>query len=231
LFHGEDVTPYETFCQDVERCLACPLARTRQQVVISRGNPEADLVFIGEAPGKKEDAIGEPLVGAPGKLLDDMLEALKLDPDKDICIFNILKCRPPSSEFPKPGAVKKCLPLLDRQLELVSPKVVILVGKMAAQYLVWRAYPAAPKMEDLSGRWIWSQRYPHIQFFAMYHPAYLLGLEDDDPDAFEDEYDNCLDTIEWGVHLLEGKEPPLEPLVVGSRVMIEKARTRRERAG
>lgn len=222
------MNPYEAFSQDVQRCMRCPLARTRNSVVISRGNPQADLAFIGEAPGYNEDLEGVPFVGKSGRLLDDMLKEFGLT-EEDFVIYNVLKCRPPENEFPTGGIVKKCLPLLDKQMELVDPKVVILVGSKAAHYVVWRSYPGAPKMEDLHGRWIWSQAQPHIEFLAMYHPAYLLRIEGRNPRDFDRHYDKALDIIEYALDLLEGKQPPMEPLVVGSRFLIDREREKRDR--
>lgn len=216
---------YEIFAQDVQKCTRCPLAKTRTNVVVSRGNPKADLAFIGEAPGYHEDLEGLPFVGASGRLLDEMCAQMRLKPSEYV-LFNILKCRPPNNEFPTGGVVKKCLPLLDHQMDLIGPRVVILVGSQAAQYLVWRSYPQAPRMMDLVGQWIWSQAYPHIDFLAMYHPAYLLRLEDSRPLEFDDAYEDSLDTIELAMDLLDGKRPPVEPLVVGSQVLIERARRR-----
>lgn len=221
--------PYDLFRRDVERCMACPLVKTRQQVVVDRGNPKAKLVFVGEAPGQHEDEIGEAFVGKSGDLLDQMLGEFRLT-EADFVLLNVLKCRPVNNEFPTQSVVKKCLPHLDRQLQLIDPKVVILTGSKAAQFVVWRSYPAAPRMDDLHGRWIQSQRLPLIEFLAMYHPAYLLRLERDSQRDFEREYDRCLEIIEWALDLIDNNtKPPVEPLVIGSQVLIERARKRHER--
>ena len=188
---------------------------------MDRGNPEADLAFLGEAPGKYEDEIGLCFVGQAGNLLDEMTGVFGLTED-DLAIFNVLKCRPPGNKFPTGGIVKKCLPLLDRQIELMSPRVVILTGHNAASYTVWRSYMKAPKMEDLAGRWIWSSLYPTIDFLAMYHTAHTL--RQDRRDDYEDEYEQSVGVIEMALDLLEGKQPRQEPLVVGPRIKIEKAR-------
>lgn len=220
--------PYDLFRRDVERCMACPLAKTRQQIVLDRGNPKASLAFIGEAPGQNEDEIGEAFVGRAGDLLDQMLRDFRLT-EADFVLLNVLKCRPVNNEFPKPSVVKKCLPHLDRHLQLIQPKVVILTGSKAAQFVVWRAYPAAPRMDDLHGRWIQSQRLPLIDFLAMYHPAYLLRLERDSQEAFDREYDRCLRIIEWALDLIDDNiQPPVDPLVIGSQVLIQRARERHE---
>lgn len=215
---------YEKFRSDVQRCMACPLAYTRRHVVVDRGNPEAKIALIGEAPGEWEDEEGVAFVGNSGDLLDAALEEARLDPEKDVIIFNVLKCRPPKNEFPMPSVVKKCLPHLDRQFDIVQPKVAILVGKAAADYFVWRSYPMAPKMEDLAGRWIQAQHHPHVDFLAVYHPAYILRLEDTNMEEYEDEYERTVRTFIMARKLLKGIEPEMEPLVAGSKYLIEKAR-------
>lgn len=215
---------YAKFRNDVERCMGCELAKYRQHVVVDRGNPEAKIALIGEAPGEQEDEEGLAFVGRSGDLLDDVLYEAGLEPETDVIIFNVLKCRPPKNDFPMPAVVKKCLPHLDRQIGLVNPRVVVLVGKAAADYLVWRPYPMAPKMEDLAGRWIQAQQHPLIDFTAIYHPAYLLRLEDKNPDAFEAERERTILALMMARGFLDGEEPDQEPLVSGSPYMIEDAR-------
>lgn len=216
---------YERLVQDVERCFACPLSKSRLNVVIDRGNPEADLAFVGEAPGRNEDEIGEAFVGVAGEELDELIYEADLD-ENNLIILNILKCRPPKNEFPTQSVVKQCLPLLDRQIGLINPKVVVLTGRQAARWTIWRSYMQAPNMGDLAGQWIWSQRYPLIDFLAMYHTSWLLRMKRMKPREYEDERERSLDVLEWARDLLDGKEPPVEPLVVGARVRIERARAR-----
>ena len=217
---------YERFEQDVARCFSCPLSKTRIQVVIDRGNPEADIAIVGEAPGKNEDETGLVFTGKAGYELDEILEEGGLDPQEDVGMFNILKCRPPDNEFPTPSIVKQCLPHLDRQIALMNRKVIIMTGKNAALYTVWRSHGQAPPMGDLHGRWIMSQKYPLIDFLAMYHTAWLLREEEHDPKNYRKQREIAIDVVEWAADLLKGEQPPLEPLVVGARHYIERRRKR-----
>jgi uracil-DNA glycosylase family 4 len=117
-------------------CVACPLSRTRTNVVFGVGNPSADLMFVGEAPGRDEDLQGEPFVGRSGKLLDRLM-AEELGIDRSSCfIANTLKCRPPDNRDPLPGEVATCRHFLDRQVELIDPKVVVTLGNFAARALL-----------------------------------------------------------------------------------------------
>ncbi len=216
---------YKRLEEDVERCFNCPLSKTRTNVVIDRGNPEAKIVILGEAPGAREDEQGLAFVGRSGYELDDIITLGGLDPEDDVLICNILKCRPVDNEFPTGSIVKQCLPLLDRQIALVDPRVVILTGKNAALYTVWRSYGQAPKMEDLHGRWILAQRYPLIDFLAMYHTAWLLREEENDRENYERQKEISIDVVEWAAEIVKtGKAPPIEPLVIGTRHFIDRKR-------
>lgn len=147
-------------------CTACPLAKGRTQVVFGVGNPHADLVFIGEAPGRDEDIKGEPFVGRAGKLLDKMLAALSLDRG-DIYIMNVVKCRPPQNRDPKPEEVQACQTWFDAQWQAISPKLVCLLGRVAAQNVLETDAPLA----SLRGRW---HERNGVPVWVTYHPAYLL---------------------------------------------------------
>ncbi|MFM2415826.1 MAG: hypothetical protein RL385_549, partial [Pseudomonadota bacterium] len=117
----------------VAHCTRCELAKTRTQTVFARGNPESPLVFVGEGPGQEEDKTGLPFVGAAGQLLDKMLHAMGLNRERGVYIANVIKCRPPHNRNPDPAEVAQCTPYLLRQIELLQPKIVLAMGRFAAQ--------------------------------------------------------------------------------------------------
>jgi uracil-DNA glycosylase len=154
-------------------CVRCPhLARSRTQVVFGVGNPKAELMFVGEAPGADEDAQGEPFVGRAGQLLTKIIEAMSFRRD-DVYIANVLKCRPdmpPGSSGnrkPTPEEMKTCLPWLERQIELIKPRVMVALGATALEGLLG----ATTAVNKLRGRWL---DFHGIPVMATYHPAYLL---------------------------------------------------------
>ncbi len=147
-------------------CRLCRLAETRTQVVFGTGNEQADVVFIGEAPGQEEDRRGEPFVGRAGQLLDRMLSATGLDRDS-VYIMNIIKCRPPNNRDPKGDEVQACNLWFEQQLDLLQPRVLCLLGRVAAQTLLETDAP----LGSLRGRW---HAYQGIPVWVTYHPAYLL---------------------------------------------------------
>lgn len=149
-------------------CRSCELHRGRTQAVFGVGDPCARLMIIGEAPGADEDRLGEPFVGRAGQLLTAMLAALGLERSQ-VYIANILKCRPPNNRDPKPQEAEQCTPYLRRQLELVSPKVVLAVGRIAAQWLLETDAP----LGRLRGR-VHSFGPDATPLVVSYHPAYLL---------------------------------------------------------
>jgi uracil-DNA glycosylase family 4 len=116
-------------------CTRCPLAATRTQVVFGVGRPDADLMFVGEGPGADEDRTGEPFVGRAGKLLTTLIEGIGLTRD-DVYIANVVKCRPPGNRDPQPDEIASCRPYLERQLELIDPKVVVTLGNFATKLLL-----------------------------------------------------------------------------------------------
>ncbi|MFZ5862624.1 MAG: uracil-DNA glycosylase [Nitrospirota bacterium] len=147
-------------------CRRCGLAPTRTNLVFGVGNPRADLVFVGEAPGAEEDAKGVPFVGAAGQLLTKIIEAMGLRRD-DVYIANILKCRPPGNRNPLPDEIDSCEPFLISQLEIIAPKVICALGTFAAQTLLKTKDP----ISRLRGRW---HAYHDIPLMPTFHPAYLL---------------------------------------------------------
>ena len=150
----------------VANCTRCELSGTRTNTVFGVGNVEADWLIIGEAPGAEEDRRGEPFVGRAGQLLDQMLIAIGQSRDT-VFIANILKCRPPNNRDPKPAEAAACRAYLERQIELIQPKIVLAVGKIAAQNLLGTDDPVGRmrgRAHDLGG----------IPLVVTYHPAYLL---------------------------------------------------------
>ncbi|MEM7165088.1 MAG: uracil-DNA glycosylase [Planctomycetota bacterium] len=151
---------------EVASCERCALAKTRTQTVFGVGNPAARLMFVGEAPGRDEDAQGEPFVGKAGQLLDKIIVALGLRRE-DVYIANVLKCRPPGNRDPQPQEVGSCTPYLERQIDLIAPEMIVALGKPAANYLL----DTTEFLGRLRGR---THEYRGIPVVATYHPAYLL---------------------------------------------------------
>ena len=125
--HGD----LDSFKEAICSCQKCPLSQTRQNFVFGVGNPQADIVFVGEAPGEQEDLQGIPFVGRAGKLLDKILAAIDLTRD-DVYICNVLKCRPPNNRNPHPTEVEKCEPYLINQLKIIKPKLIVSLGRVSA---------------------------------------------------------------------------------------------------
>lgn len=164
---------FQSLRQAVLACEKCPhLVRSRTQVVFGVGNPEAELMFVGEAPGADEDAQGEPFVGKAGQLLTKMIQAMGFE-RTDIFIANVLKCRPdmPAGESgnrkPKPAEMATCLPWLREQIDLIRPRAIVALGATAVEGLLGDTSP----MRDLRGRWL---EFQGIPVMVTYHPAYLL---------------------------------------------------------
>lgn len=147
-------------------CRACPLGDTRTNFVFGTGNPAADIVLVGEAPGGDEDRVGEPFVGRAGQLLTKILEAINLRRD-DVYICNIIKCRPPENRDPQPAEVAQCEPYLHEQLRIVQPKILLALGRIAAQTLLRTNASLTKLRADV-------HRYEGIPMMVTYHPAALL---------------------------------------------------------
>ena len=159
-------------------CVKCPLGHTRTKFVFGVGNPHATLMLIGEAPGADEDAQGEPFVGRAGQLLNKILEAINFKRG-DVYICNILKCRPPNNRTPQPDEVEQCIPYLQKQIELIKPKVILCLGLVAAQNLLH----TTEGLGKLRGRVI---TYEGIPLMVTYHPAALLRNPNWKRPAWED---------------------------------------------
>jgi uracil-DNA glycosylase len=153
-------------------CRACGLAAGRTRLVVDRGNPAARLMVIGEGPGREEDLAGQAFVGRAGRLLDELLAAIGLNTDRDALIANVVKCRPPDNRAPQAEEARACVPFLLRQIELVAPVCILLLGATAARFL----FPGkkSPTMRDEAGKLFGHPGHPGITFMMLYHPAYLL---------------------------------------------------------
>ncbi|MEP6941898.1 MAG: uracil-DNA glycosylase [Betaproteobacteria bacterium] len=167
------------FAADVEACTACGLCKTRRRSVPGVGDTRADWLFIGEAPGADEDARGEPFVGQAGRLLDNMLLALGMRRDRNVYIANVLKCRPPDNRTPTSAETQACRLYLDRQIELIRPKLIIAMGRSAANTLL----AADASIASMRGR---VHRYASVPLIVTYHPAYLLRSLPEKAKAWED---------------------------------------------
>ena len=165
--------------QIVPACTACGLHKTRAQTVLGVGDEQADWLFIGEAPGAEEDRLGEPFVGQAGKLLDNMLAAIGLNRAENVYICNVLKCRPPGNRNPEPEEVAQCSPHLAKQIALIQPKLIIAMGRFAAQTLL----NSDASIASLRGR---LHQYGGLPLIVTYHPAYLLRNLPDKSKAWED---------------------------------------------
>lgn len=163
---GDNKKNLDAFRASICDCHKCPLGESRKNIVFGEGNPDARLVFVGEAPGAEEDMQGRPFVGAAGQLLTKIIEAIKFRRE-DVFICNILKCRPPGNRDPEPSEIEQCEPYLIRQLEILKPAVICSLGKFATQTLLKSQVP----ISKLRGR---VHRYHDIKLVPTFHPAALL---------------------------------------------------------
>ena len=168
----------EDLKKEFKDCMMCALSATRTQVVFGSGNPDAKLMFIGEAPGFDEDRQGEPFVGAAGQLLTKIILAMKLKRE-DVYIANCLKCRPPNNRNPLPTEIVTCQPILMQQIEIIKPQIICALGKFAAQTLL----RTEESISRLRGRFFdWNG----MKLMPTFHPAYLLRNPGDKKLVWED---------------------------------------------
>jgi DNA polymerase len=176
----EENLDWEQLRSRVAACTRCALSKTRTQTVFGIGDPNADWLIVGEAPGAEEDRRGEPFVGRAGQLLDSMLRAIGLARER-VYIANVLKCRPPGNRDPAPVETAECLPYLERQIALLKPKIMLAVGRIAAQNLLKTELPLA-RLRQQEHRF-GAARVPLV---VTYHPAYLLRTPTEKRKAWED---------------------------------------------
>lgn len=164
-FSGHDLS-LQSYFQKIKECTACRLADSRKKFVFGVGNESANLMCIGEAPGRDEDMQGEPFVGAAGQLLNKMLAAIGFARE-EVYIANVIKCRPPSNRDPEADEVAQCLPFLRRQVELVNPKIILVLGRIAARHLLHRDDALSALREEI-------HTFMAARVVVTYHPAALL---------------------------------------------------------
>jgi DNA polymerase len=162
----------------LQGCTRCALCEKRQNIVFGVGNPQADLVLVGEAPGREEDEKGFPFVGEAGRLLDRILFALQLS-RQDVYICNVIKCRPPNNRDPQPAEIASCEQFLKAQLAIIQPRLIVALGRFATQTLLQSKEPIG----RLRGHW---HEYQGIPLMPTYHPAYLLRNPAGKRDVWED---------------------------------------------
>ncbi len=164
--------------EDIGDCIRCKLHKGRTKIVFGTGNPDADLMFVGEGPGRDEDLSGEPFVGRAGKLLTDMIKAMGLRRE-DVYIANVVKCRPPENRLPEKDEITTCSPFLMRQIDAIKPKVICTLGSCSAQTLL----QTAQGISKLRGEWF---DFRGAKLMPTYHPAYLLRNPGAKPEVWKD---------------------------------------------
>ena len=162
----QNLGPLDSFYHEIKECMKCPLRATRTNFVFGVGNPEADLMFIGEAPGRDEDLKGIPFVGRAGQLLTLMLQSIGLERE-DVFIANVLKCRPPNNRDPQTDEIEKCEPYLLKQIEMISPKLIVTLGRFASASLLRTKSALGTLREQVHD-------YNQVPLIVTYHPAALL---------------------------------------------------------
>jgi uracil-DNA glycosylase family 4 len=167
-------TSYEEFKRRLvaSNCTRCGLHKGRTQIVVDRGNPQSSILVIGEGPGEQEDQQGKAFVGRAGQLFDQIMSAVGIDTNRDMLIANVVKCRPPENRSPHEEEAASCLPFLKRQIDLVAPKVILLLGATALKHI--DKTRTSFQMADEAGKFFTMPEYPGVQFMVLYHPAALL---------------------------------------------------------
>ena len=176
-----------SYKESIENCEKCNLSLTRNKFVFGSGDPNADLFLIGEGPGEEEDSKGEPFVGKAGKLLDKILKAIGYFRDNNVFIANVVKCRPPENRNPLLSEVEKCSPYLINQINLIKPKLIVALGKVAGQTLIKKNM----LIKEMRKKTFY---YNEIPLIVTYHPAALLRNPSLKVDAWED-FQNIRDLL------------------------------------
>lgn len=175
-------SPLEELSQEAASCQKCDLCKSRQSVVFGEGNPQADLLFVGEAPGQHEDEQGRPFVGPAGELLGKMIVAMGYTREQ-VYLTNLIKCRPPENRNPEPSELKECSYYLNRQIELMAPRAIVCLGTLAAQIVLGNDLP----ISRLRGKtWHIKMGGHEIEVFPTFHPAFLLRNPERKKDVWED---------------------------------------------
>lgn len=188
----------ERLAAKINRCTKCPLHRGRTHAVPGEGPEDAEIMFIGEAPGFHEDQQGRPFVGAAGQFLEELLESIGLTRD-DVYITNVIKCRPPGNRDPLPDEINSCEPYLDRQIELIQPTIVVTLGRFSMA----RAFPQA-RISRIHGQ---PRKINEIVYYPMYHPAAALHRPSLRP-TVEEDMQRIPDLINQAEQLAESTPPP-----------------------
>ena len=174
-----DNNKLEEFKKKINSCEKCVLAQTKTNIVFGEGNPKSMIMLVGEGPGENEDLMGKPFVGKAGQLLDKMLKVIDLSRDENVYITNIVKCRPPKNRDPEEYEQDACIGYLFRQIEIINPKIIIALGRIAAKKLIDEKF----KVSLDHGKWI---KKNNIYFMGTYHPSALLRFANRKEDAFQD---------------------------------------------
>ena len=177
--HSSFSSSITSFENQINKCHKCDLANSRTNFVFGVGDPDASLMLVGEAPGEKEDIEGEPFVGRAGKLLDKILIAIGRSRNKDVFICNVLKCRPPNNRDPLSTEVKECEPYLKHQINLIKPKLIVALGRIAGKTLLG----VDNSLKSMRGE---IHNYYDIPLIVTYHPAALLRNPNWKPEAWKD---------------------------------------------
>ena len=163
----DNLSSLKELSKECIECVSCSLSKSRTNVVVGKGNEKANLVIIGEGPGEQEDKSGLPFVGRAGKMLDTALAAVNIDPLEDCYITNIVKCRPPNNRKPTASESDACMPWLNKQIELLSPKIIVLAGSTATESFLGVKEP----ISKIRGKWIEKD---NIKYMPIFHPSYLI---------------------------------------------------------
>jgi DNA polymerase len=171
IFAATDYGSFKTMLQESD-CRKCALGAGRTSIVVDRGRPETGIVAIGEGPGEHEDREGRAFVGRAGKLLDQIMKQVGLDTEEHLLIANVIKCRPPQNRAPSKEEAQTCLPFLKKQISLIRPHTILLLGAVAVRHLLREKQVIS--MQNEVGQFFTSLEYPGVEFVALYHPAFLL---------------------------------------------------------
>ena len=169
-----DAKTYAEFKEALAKsnCTNCALSNSRRNIVVDRGNPNAKVLMIGEGPGENEDLQAKAFVGRAGQLLDELMKGIGFDTNRESLIINVVKCRPPENRAPKQEEVNACNPFLKKQIALVKPKIILLLGATALKHVIEDKKEFS--MEREAGNFFDRSEFPSIKFMVLYHPAFIL---------------------------------------------------------